>query len=159
VRLGFLTFLSMWLEEKSKVIYNQIRSLGLSDADAKKITEIFINELKGMDVEKRPVHCTDAKRETVYIKDNDTWEKENDEKKKFKWVINRIAQKNLNKIQEWQERYPAYVINNSIENERYTELALVALGGRGEEEDEKYRDKIMKNVLKEVIIDKSTLCH
>ena len=46
MRLGFLTFLSMWLEEKSKVIYNQIRSLGLSDADAKKITEIFINELK-----------------------------------------------------------------------------------------------------------------
>jgi len=123
------------------------------------ISRIFIKELKGMDVEKRPVHCTDAKRETVYIKDNNAWEKENNEKKKFKWVINRIAQLNLNKIKEWQQRYPECVINNTKENERFTELALVALGGRGAEEEEKYREKIMKNVLKEVVINKSSLTH
>jgi len=121
------------------------------------ISRIFIKELKEMDVEKRPVHCTDAKRETVYIKDNNSWEKENNEKKKFKWVINKIAQMNLNQIQEWQQRYPECVKNNTKENERFTELALVALGGRGAEEEEKYREKIMKNVLKEVLIDKSSI--
>ena len=123
------------------------------------ISRIFIKELKGMDVEKRPVHCTDAKRETVYIKANNSWEKENNEKKRFKWVINRIAQLNLNKIQEWQQKYPECVVNNTKANEHFTELALVALGGRGEEEDEKYREKIIKNVLKEVVINKSSLTH
>jgi len=66
---------------------------------------------------------------------------------------------NLNKIQEWQQRYPECIINNTKQNERFTELALVALGGRGAEEEEKYREKIIKNVLKEVVIDKSSLTH
>lgn len=118
------------------------------------ITRIFIKELKGIDVEKRPVHCTDAKRETVYIKDNNTWEKENNEKKKFKWIINRIAQLNLNQLQYWQQKYPESVINNTKANEKFTELTLVALGGRGQEQEEKFREKIIRNVIKEVILDK-----
>jgi hypothetical protein len=116
------------------------------------ISRIFINQLKKMDVIRRPLHCTDVKRETVYIKDNDTWEKESDEKKKLNWVVNRIAQLNLNQIQQWQQEYPDSVKNNTPDNEKFTELALVALGGRGEDEIVKFNDKIMKNVLKEVIL-------
>ena len=116
------------------------------------ISRIFINNLKKMDVITRPLHCTDVKRETVYIKDNDTWEKETDEKKKLNWAVNRIAQLNLNQIQQWQQEYPDSVKNNTPDNEKFTELALVALGGRDIEEIQRYNDKIMKNVLKEVIL-------
>ena len=119
------------------------------------ISRIFINKLKKMEVIQRPLHCTDMKRETVYIKDNDTWEKDNEEKKKLNWAVNRIAQLNLNQIQQWQEQYPDCVKNNTPANEKFTELALVALGGRGEDEIMKFNDKIMKNVLKEVILSRS----
>jgi hypothetical protein len=116
------------------------------------ISRIFINNLKKLDVITRPLHCTDVKRETVYIKDNDTWEKDNEEKKKLNWAVNRIAQLNLNQIQQWQQEFPDSVKNNTPANEKFTELALAALGGRDMEEIHKYNDKIMKNVLKEVIL-------
>ena len=118
------------------------------------ISRIFINNLKKMDVITRPLHCTDVKRETVYIKDNDAWEKDTEEKKKLNWAVNRIAQLNLNQIQQWQQEYPDSVKNNTPDNEKFTELALAALGGRDMEEIHKYNDKIMKNVLKEVILSK-----
>jgi hypothetical protein len=121
------------------------------------ISRIFIKELKNMEIEKLPIHCTDLKRETLYIKDNDKWEKENDEKRRFKWAINRIAQLNLNQLQNWQLAYPESVVNNTPANEKFTELALVALGGRGEEQENKFREKIMKNVLKEVLLDKKSM--
>jgi len=118
------------------------------------ISRIFINELKRLEVERRPVHCTDVKRETVYVKDNDTWEKENLEKKKLKWAINSIAQLNLNQVQQWQEKYPECAENNTTANTRFNEMAMVALGGFGDEEEAKFRDKIMKNVLREIVITK-----
>jgi hypothetical protein len=121
------------------------------------ISRIIIKELKNLDTEKMPIHCTDLKRETLYIKDNDKWEKENDEKRRFKWAINRIAQLNLNQLQNWQLAYPESIINNTPANEKFTELALVALGGRGEEQENKFREKIMKNVLKEVVLDKKSM--
>jgi hypothetical protein len=119
------------------------------------ISRIFISNLKKMDVIRRPLHCTDMKRETVYIKDNDAWEKETEEKKKLNWAVNRIAQLNLNQIQQWQQEFPDSIKNNTPANEKFTELALVALGGRGEDEILKFNDKIMKNVLKEVILSRS----
>jgi hypothetical protein len=121
------------------------------------ISRIFIKELKKLETEKLPIHCTDLKRETVYIKDNDIWEKENEEKQKLKWTIDRIAQLNLNQIQNWQEKYPECRENNTKENEHFFKLASVALGGRGKDEEDKYREKIMKNVLKEVVLDKKSI--
>jgi hypothetical protein len=118
------------------------------------ISRIFIKELKKISKEKLPIHCTDLKRETVYIKDNDIWGKETDDKRKLKWTIDRIAQLNLNQIQQWQEKYPQCRVNNTKENHRFTELALVALGGRGDEEEEKFREKIIRNVIKEVVLNK-----
>ena len=119
------------------------------------ISRIFINELNRLEVERRPLHCTYMKRETVYVKDNDTWEKENLEKKKLKWAINSIAQLNLNQVQEWQQEYPECRENNTVANTRFNKMAMVALGGFGDEEETKYRDKIMKNVLREIIISKN----
>jgi hypothetical protein len=118
------------------------------------ISRIFIKELKKLDTEKLPIHCTDFKRETVYIKDNNTWEKENDEKKRVKWAIDRIAKLNYNQIQQWQEKFPECRENNTPANEYFFRLVKVALGGYGKEEEDKFREKIMKNVLKEVVLDK-----
>jgi hypothetical protein len=118
------------------------------------ISRIFINELKRLKVERRPLHCTDVKRETVYVKDNDTWEKENLEKKKLKWAINSIAQLNLNQVQEWQQEYPECRENNTTANTHFNKMAMVALGGFGDDEETKFRDKIMKNVLKEIVVSK-----
>jgi len=120
------------------------------------ISRIFIKELKKLETEKLPIHCTDLKRETVYIKDNNIWEKENNEKQKLKWTIDRIAQLNLNQLQNWQREYPGCIENNTKENEYFFKLAAVALGGKGEDEQDKYREKIMRNVLKEVVLDKQS---
>ena len=121
------------------------------------ISRIFIKELKKLNTEKLPIHCTDLKRETVYIKDNNIWEKENNEKQKLKWTIDKIAQLNLNQLQNWQREYPKCIENNTKENEYFFKLAAVALGGKGEDEQDKYRDKIMRNVLKEVVLDKQSM--
>jgi len=121
------------------------------------ISRIFIKELKKLETEKLPIHCTDLKRETVYIKDNDKWEKENNEKQKLKWTIDRIAELNLVQHHNWQEKYPVCIENNTKENEYFFKLAAVALGGKGEDEKDKYRDKIMRNVLKEVVLDKQSM--
>jgi len=121
------------------------------------ISRIFVKELKKLEIEKLPIHCTDLKRETVYIKDNDIWEKENEEKKKLKWAIDTIAKLNFNQNQSWQEKYPECRENNTKENQKFFKLASVALGGQGKEEEEKYREKIMKNVLKEVLLDKKRI--
>jgi hypothetical protein len=118
------------------------------------ISRIFINELKRIEVERRPLHCTDVKRETVYVKDNDIWEKENQEKKKLKWAINSIAQLNLNQVQQWQQEYPECRENNTVANTRFNEMAMVALGGFGDEQEKKFNDKIVKNVLKEIVVGK-----
>ena len=121
------------------------------------ISRIFIKELKKLETEKLPIHCTDLKRETVYIKDNNIWEKENNEKQKLKWTIDRIAQMNFNQHEKWQEKYPECRENNTKENQKFFKLTSVALGGRGKEEEDKYREKIMKNVLKEVVLCRETL--
>jgi hypothetical protein len=121
------------------------------------ISRILIKELKKLETEKLPIHCTDLKRETVYIKDNNIWEKENNEKQKLKWTIDKIAQLNLNQLQNWQQEYPKCIENNTKENEYFFKLAAVALGGKGEDEQDKYREKIMRNVLKEVVLDKQSM--
>jgi len=118
------------------------------------ISRIFIKELKKIETEKLPIHCTDFKRETVYIKDNNIWEKENNDKKRIKWAIDKVAQLNLKQHEKWQEKYPECRENNTDKNEQFMKLASVALGGRGKEEEDKFREKIMKNVLKEVVLDK-----
>ena len=118
------------------------------------ISRIILHGLRQIDVHKRPLHCTDFKREIVYIKNNDIWEKEGPEKVSLQRAVNRVAQMNLNQLQKWQEENPDCARINTKENEEYIHLSLVALGGQTQEEDEKYMDKIVKNVLREVVIDK-----
>jgi len=112
------------------------------------ISLIIANGLKQVDETKRPVHCTDAKRETIYIKDKDTWEKETPDKRKLKWAINRVAQMNFNQLPNWQKENPDCFDISTKTNEEYLHLSLVALGGKGKIEEDKFMDKIVRNVLK-----------
>ena len=116
------------------------------------MSRIFVNALKDMDVTERPIHCTDIKRETVYIKDQNKWEKDENDKQKIKKTIRNIENKNLQMLPKWQEDNPEHTNMDSKKSNEFMELSITALGG--EDEKEKSEKKIMKNVLKEVIIDK-----
>jgi hypothetical protein len=127
--------------------------LGYADG----ISRIFINALKNMEVAERPIHCTDIKRETLYIKDKDRWEKETPGKDKFKRVVDHIAKLNLNQLPYWQDQHPEYMNINTRDNDTCINLSLAALGGKTVEEDEKFMDKITKNVMKEVVVNKKDM--
>jgi hypothetical protein len=116
------------------------------------ISRIFVKALKDMDVTERPIHCTDIKRETVYIKDDDKWEKDDEDKSKIKRTIRNIENKNLKMLPKWQEENPEYADMESQKSEEFMELSINALGGNNDKEvSEK---KIMKNILKEVVLNK-----
>ncbi len=118
------------------------------------ISKIFIRGLKELDVTQRPIHCSDLKRETMYIKDNNEWEKDNDDKNKMKKAIQHIAHKNLKQISEWKEENPEYEDVKSKKNEQFMTILSKACGGANGDEDDKNYEKIIKNVAKQVLIDK-----
>ncbi len=118
------------------------------------ISRILINKLQELDIYKRPLHCTDVKRETLYIKDNDEWCKENNSKEKFSTIIGQVANKNCRNIQKWTEENPGYEIFDSPENMEYINLTQAALGGLGEQESRQFKDKILRSVIKEVMVNK-----
>jgi hypothetical protein len=158
--------LNMFLNEECKNALNImdfVRSLNLTVEDIEEtgrlgyvggMTRIFVNALKDMDVKMRPIHCTDIKRETVYVKDQDTWEKDNAEKNKLKRALKQVAHKNLQMLPEWQEQNPDYRILDTPENQQFMQISLSSLGAYSEEDSQKQEDKILKNVLKEVVLDK-----
>jgi hypothetical protein len=159
--------LNVFLNEKCKDAVNItdfISSLKLQVSDFEEtgrigyiegITKIFLKFLKDYDVEKRPMHCTDIKRETVYIKYNNVWEKENDNKRYLNWAVGAVAQLNFNQHVEWQKQHPDCTINNTKSNHEFMKLTSTALGGHGREEEPKLREKIMKNILKEITVEKN----
>jgi len=117
------------------------------------ISSIIVKNLKEMDIHKRPVHCSDSKREVMYIKDEDKWEKENDEKIKLRKVIKKIAHKNSKLIPQFREKHPDCNKSDSKFSDQYNKLIIEAMGGSGENDLEK-EDKIIKRIAKEVTIDK-----
>jgi hypothetical protein len=118
------------------------------------ISRILVNKLKELDVYTRPLHCTDLKRETVYVKNNNSWEKESSQKNKMRHVIKRIAKKNLQQLPAWQAQNPDFIKLDTQENNDYLKISLNSLGSCDPENEEKDMNKIMRNVLKEVVVDK-----
>ena len=118
------------------------------------ISNIITNNLKALDVTQRPVHCTDKKRETMYIKDENKWEKEDDNKSKLRKVIKRIANKNINLLPQFREKYPDYKNSSSKVSDKYDKMVIEVMGGLDGEPSEK-EDKIVKKIAKVVTIDKN----
>uniref|UniRef100_A0A6C0DPS3 C2H2-type domain-containing protein n=1 Tax=viral metagenome TaxID=1070528 RepID=A0A6C0DPS3_9ZZZZ len=119
------------------------------------ISRILIRALNDMDVDKRPIHCTDVKRETVYVKEQDNWEKENSDKDNLKRAVTFIADQNLNQIHEWKQQNPKWDDNKSHESEVLNKIYISALGGENPDEERKFMNKIIKNVIQEVVVDKT----
>jgi hypothetical protein len=117
------------------------------------VSQMIIKNLKKLDVYKRPIHCSDAKRETMYVKDQNIWEKEKDEKVKIHKTIRQIAHKNIQQIPKWINEHPKCEDYYSKDNDQYLHIVSESMGGIDDEETNKYYNKIIKNVSKELIID------
>jgi hypothetical protein len=121
------------------------------------VANIFLNGLNGLDISKRPIHCSDLKRETIYIKDKDIWEKENDERNKLKLAIKKITSKNIKQIPIWQKENPEYNDYRSKKNDQYLKIVSNAMNGLTIEETQKNYDKIISKLVKEVVIQKDSI--
>ena len=117
------------------------------------ISNIITTNLNALDVTQRPIHCTDKKREVLYIKDEDKWEKEDTEKKKIRKFIKKIADKNSRLLPKYKEAHPDCNKSSSNFSDQYNKIIIEAMGGSGDNDSEK-EDKIIKNISKNVIIDK-----
>jgi len=117
------------------------------------ITNIIVRNLRALDIYKRPVHCADKKREVMYIKDEDKWEKETEGNTKIRKAIKRIADKNQRLLPKYREAHPGCNYADSKYSDIYNKIVIEALGGMGDNEMEK-ENKIIRNIAKEVVIDK-----
>jgi hypothetical protein len=117
------------------------------------ITNIINKNLKALDVTQRPVHCTDKKREVLYIKDENKWEKENEDKTKMRKAIKHIAYKNSKLIPTFREKYPDCGKSISKYSDKFNKIVIEAMGGQGDNDTEK-ENKIIANISKIVTIHK-----
>jgi len=139
--------------ENIKISFDDLENVGHSGY-VKGITEIIMKQLNALALTERPFHCTDVKRETIYIKDKDTWNKDNEENTKLKGVITKVAKKNLCKIKEWCAEHPDVHVLDSKDYELNHKIIRQSFG---DGDEEKLNEKIIKNLAKEVHVDKSKI--
>jgi len=119
------------------------------------ISKIFIRGLKELDIFKRPIHCSDLKRDILYVRDKDTWEKENDEKNRIKLAIQYITNNNIKQLPEWIKKYPAATQDyDSKKHEEYMKILIETMGSTDDKQNERNVQRIIKNISREVVIDK-----
>ena len=135
--------------------------VGLTDLEetgrlgfAEGISKIFINGLKQISVNDRPLHCSDFKRETLYIKNNNEWNKETEDKAILTNAIKHVVHKNIKQISEWTKHHPEYNDSSSKQNDKYLQIVCESMSGSTVEECNKNYNKIIKNISKEIIIEK-----
>jgi hypothetical protein len=116
------------------------------------ISRIIIKNLKELDITQRPVHCTDKKRETLYIKDEDKWEKD-EEKKKMHKLVRKVADKNARLLPKFKEKYPDYNKSSSTVSDQFNKIIIESMGGSGDNDYEK-EEKIIRNISKQIVIEK-----
>jgi hypothetical protein len=117
------------------------------------INHILIRELKGLDVYKRPIHCSDLKREVIHVKDNNTWVKDED-KKHMKRAIKLIEHKNIKLVPEWLKANPKADDITTKKHEEYMKILDNSMGEIKDEDNERNYEKIIRNISKEILIDK-----
>jgi len=118
------------------------------------ISKLILNQLNEMEMDDRPVHCRDLKREVIYVKDKDAWNKETTEKPILTNAIKVVAHKNIKIINEWKQKHPDCSSYNSKYNKEYLKIVSNAMAGIDEEEINKNTSRIVSNIAKEVVIDK-----
>ena len=117
------------------------------------MSKLIIKHLNALDENMRPVHCNDPKRDSLYVKDSNVWEKEDPDNKKIKKAIKYISHKNICALPEWKAKYPDCIYSDSLKSDQYNHIVIEAMGGSGDNDAEK-ADKIVKKIAKVVTIDK-----
>jgi hypothetical protein len=117
------------------------------------ISNIIIKNLQALDIEKRPVHCSDSKRETMYIKDKDKWEKEDDELNRMKKIVRSVRDKNISLVNSWRDLYPECLLSNSNKTDQFNKICMESFGGDGGTKQQR-EEKIISKIAKSVVIDK-----
>jgi hypothetical protein len=115
------------------------------------ISNIIVKNLNSLDETVRPIHCTDQKRETFYVKDEDKWEKEEDDRKKLKKMIRAIAYKNEKLMKTYKETYPDYNNSDSRRSDQYSKIMIESMDTKDEN-----REKIIRNISKSTVISKQS---
>jgi len=161
--------LNVFLNETCKDAINLndfIQSIELTTSDfvntgevgyVKGISDIMLERFRNMDPHTRPIHCTDLKRETVYVKDSDIWAKEDANNTHIRKAVRIVANKNKAQIHSWIQENPNYEILDTPECDKFFEYSKASLGGYGKDEDSKFENKIISNILTETTIDKKLL--
>lgn len=116
------------------------------------ISKVVIKNLNALNEHDRPIHCSDSKREVIYIKDDECWTKDNENKDKMKTMIKKVAHKNIKQIPEWVKKHPDCIDSDSTQNDKYLKIVSNAMSGSTEEEQKTNINKIVSKVAKEVII-------
>ena len=119
------------------------------------ISKLIIQNLKGLDVTKRPLHCTDEKREIVYIKEDGVWTKDEDYSK-LRRLIKCVSNRNFKHTRLYKEKHPDCIRSESKYSDTYNKIVLEATGGGSKCNDYESENKIMKKIAKVITIDKST---
>jgi hypothetical protein len=157
--------LQIFLNEKCKDAFNITDFINSIDVGFKdfenfgrigyvsSINNILIRELKGLDLYKRPIHCSDLKREVIHVKDNDTWVKD-DDKKHMKRAIKLIEHKNIKLVPGWLKANPKADDISTKKHEEYMKILDNSMGEMKDEDNERNYEKIIRNVSKEILIDK-----
>jgi hypothetical protein len=158
--------LNIFLNEQCKDAMNImdfVNSLQLKLSDLERVGElgyvkgighIVLNKLKALDVCKRPIHCSDLKRETMYVKDENAWEKENGKNEKITKMIKHVAHKNQLQINEWRQENPEHKNPESFLCDKFLAIVNQSMGGSTDDDDINNYNKIIKNIAKEVVIDR-----
>ena len=153
--------LQFFLNEECKDALNMsefINSIELKISDLENIgklgyvegmSNIIIKQLNDTDMYKRPVHCSDAKRETMYVKEENKWEKDNNETKQMIKAVRGIDKKNYQMLTSWKNTNPKCVDSKSNECDKYMKIMSKVMDG-----DEENINKVIKKVAKEVVIEK-----
>jgi hypothetical protein len=118
------------------------------------ISELIINNLNDLEETRRPIHCSDLRRETIYIKDNNIWEREEAEKPLLTHAIKQIANENIKQINEWHKVHPDCSNPMSKDNSTYLNIICNSMSGYGETDSAKNIKKIISNITKEILIQK-----
>jgi len=140
----FVSSMNISLED-----YVQTGELGFVEG----ISNTIVKCISDMELYDRPLHCTDLKRETIYIKDGEKWEKDED-KVEFRKAVKRIANKNHKMTTVWMENTPDVNTMGTENYEKFFTYMQSTLGGCGQDETKSFEDKVMRNVMREVTIDK-----
>ena len=161
--------LNMFLNEKCKDainIHDFVNNIKMKLSDLENfghlgyvegVSRILIKNLKELDMYSRPIHCSDLKREVLYIKDNDKWTKETDDKPVLKNAIKQVANKNIKQIQIWKDENPECTESESKKNDQYINIVMNSMSGGTSEEQYSNISQIVKNVSKVVVIEKQSI--